>query len=39
MFTVKVKSPYIDVKGFKAHICDDCFEDMYRYFKITGGAE
>ena len=38
-FTVKVKSPFIDVKGFKAHICEDCFEDVYRFFKIIGDKE
>ena len=37
MFIVKVKSPFCDVKSFKAHICEDCFDDFCRYLKIIGG--
>ena len=39
MFTVKVKSPFLNIKSFKAHICEDCFDDLCRYLKIIGGAE
>lgn len=38
-FTIKVNSPFCDIKNFKAHICENCFNDFCRYLKIIGGEE
>lgn len=27
-FTIKITSPFIDVKNIKAHCCDECYEKL-----------
>lgn len=27
-FTIKVKSPFRNVKSYKAHVCEDCYDKL-----------
>lgn len=32
-FTIKIKSPFIDVKNIKAHCCDECYPKLMKLLK------
>mgnify|MGYP003293536648 CR=1 FL=1 len=38
-FKIKVKSPFINVRDFTAHCCDDCFEKLYGFFNELEGRQ
>ena len=38
-FTIKIISPFIDVKNVKAHCCDECYENLMQLLNRAESEE